>query len=210
MPSIDRDRSRRDRDRDRSRRDRDRDRSRRDRDRGRRRRDDVDRRRRGESTWFRGTMQGSHREGGHLIGVWTNPKCQWLLNLESRTSHLPFRRGRGENRARAGLEGEYLIDLEREWLSGQKHLSSSTLLALTAETAADTEFQVDHWELVPAMLAADECFEWSTNIPHANYCRDSHYCCDCRCDSHHGGAAMRALQKPVSPTTELLNDVGAL
>ena len=30
----------------------------------------------------------------------------------------------------------------------------------TAETAADTSFQVDHWELVPAMLAADERFEW--------------------------------------------------
>ena len=126
-------------------------------------------------------MEGSHREGGHLIGVWTNPKCQWLLNLESRTSHLPFRRGRGESWGR---------------------LSSSTLLALTAETAADTEFQVDHWELVPAMLAADERFEWSTNVPHAHYRRDSHYLCD-----SHRGAAMRALQRPVSPTTELLNDV---
>ena len=73
---------------------------------------------------------------------------------------------------------------------------------MTAETAADTEFQVDHWELVPAMLAADERFEWSTNVSHAHYRRDSHY----RCDSHRG-AAMRALQRPVSPTTELLNDV---
>ena len=32
--------------------------------------------------------------------------------------------------------------------------------SLTAETAVDTSFQVDHWELVPAMLAADERFEW--------------------------------------------------
>ena len=89
-----------------------------------------------QSTWFRGTMEGSHREGGHLIGVWTNPKCQWLLNLESRTSHLPFRHGRDQPPSR------------------------SCKLVLTAETAADTEFQVDHWELVPAMLAADERFEW--------------------------------------------------
>ena len=43
---------------------------------------------------------------------------------------------------------------------GAKVPSSSTQLALTAETAVDTEFQVDHWELVPAMLAADERFEW--------------------------------------------------
>ena len=83
-------------------------------------------------------MRGSHGEGGHLIGVWTNPKCQWLLNLESRTSHLPFRQARGENWNFPGP---------------RDGLSSSTLLALTAETAVDTEFQVDHWELVPAMLA---------------------------------------------------------
>ena len=83
----------------------------------------------------------SYAHGGDrtLIGVWTNHACQWLLNLESRTSHLPFRHGRGESWGR---------------------LSSYTQIALTAETAADTSFQVDHWELVPAMLAADERFEW--------------------------------------------------
>ena len=83
----------------------------------------------------------SYAHGGDrtLIGVWTNHACQWLLNLESHTSHLPFRHGRGESWGR---------------------LSSFTQIALTAETAVDTSFQVDHWELVPAMLAADERFEW--------------------------------------------------
>ena len=52
---------------------------------------------------------------------------------------MPFRHGRGESWGR---------------------LSSYTQIALTAETAVDTSFQVDHWELVPAMLAADERFEW--------------------------------------------------
>ena len=83
-----------------------------------------------------------------------------------------------------------------------RHVAAATRRGPYAETAADTEFQVDHWELVPAMLAADERFEWSTNVPHAHYRRDSHYLCD-----SHRGAAMRALQRPVSPTTELLNDV---
>ena len=45
-----------------------------------------------------------------------------------------------------------------------RHVAAATrrgpYFALTAETAADTSFQVDHWELVPAMLAADERFEW--------------------------------------------------
>lgn len=77
-----------------------------------------------------------HGEGGHLIGVWTDSRYQWLLNLDSRTSHLPFRHGRDQPPSR------------------------SCKLVLTAETAADAEFQVDHWELVPAMLAADERFEW--------------------------------------------------
>ena len=86
-------------------------------------------------------MRYGHGAGGHLIGVWTN-NYQWLLNLESRISHLTFCRGR---RGQGG---------------GWPSSDIGGHLALTAETAVDTEFQVDHWELVPAMLAADERFEW--------------------------------------------------
>ena len=83
---------------------------------------------------------------------------------------------------------------------GVQRLPARPVSAIISVTSSEKYRHILVRALVPAILAADERFEWSTNVPHAHY----------RCDSHCDCAAMRALQQPVSPTTELLNDVGAL
>ena len=59
---------------------------------------------------------------------------QWLLNLGSRTSHLPFRECR--------------------------HTDGNIHVVSWAVNEYWNDYEVDHWELAPATLAEGERFEW--------------------------------------------------
>ena len=59
---------------------------------------------------------------------------EWLLNLGSRTSHLPFRECR--------------------------HTDGNIHVVSWAMSGYYNSYEVDHWELAPATLAEHERFEW--------------------------------------------------
>ena len=70
-----------------------------------------------------------------FLSVYSSPsRLRWLLHLGSNASHLPFRRAHTD--------------------------TGAVRRVLRARDRNHAEYQVAHWELAPATLAADERSEW--------------------------------------------------